>query len=68
MRNVYRFLIRKPARKRTPERSSLRWKKNFDMDEVDQLAADGIHRCTFGTHENSEFVGWLMNYHFFKGD
>jgi hypothetical protein len=36
------------------------------MDEVDQLASDGIHICYFGPHENSEFVDWLMNYHFFE--
>jgi hypothetical protein len=56
MRNVYRFVIRKPPRRRKPERSSLRWKNNFEMDAVDQLASDGIHGCTFGALENSEFV------------
>jgi len=60
-------VIRKHLRKRTPERAGLRWKNNFDMDAVDQLASDGIHGCTFGAHENSEFVDWLMN-HFFKED
>lgn len=68
MRNMYRFVIRKPPRKRTPERSSLRWKNNFEMDAVDQLASDGFYRCIFGAHENSEFVDWLTNYHFFEGD
>jgi len=38
------------------------------MDAVDQLASDGIHGCTFGAHENSDFIDWLMNYNFFKED
>jgi len=38
------------------------------MDAVDQLALDGIHKCTLGTHEKSEFVDWLMYYHFFEED
>jgi hypothetical protein len=65
---VYRFVIRKPPRKRPPDRASLRWKNNFEMDAVDQLALDGIHKCTLGTHEKSEFVDWLMYYHFFEED
>jgi len=38
------------------------------MSAMDQLASEGFHRCTFGPHENSEFIDWLMNYHLFEED
>jgi hypothetical protein len=58
VRSVYGFMIRKPPRKRPPERLSL----IIQMDAVDQLASEGIHWCTFGALKNGEFIGWLMNY------
>jgi hypothetical protein len=57
MRNMYRFVIRNPLRKRQPERSSFRWKNNFEVDAVDQLIQMGFVDALFEPMKTVNLTG-----------